>query len=81
VGLLRFAVLPFYSAALYWSPCGGCVVCVGVLSTAFQLVGWVDIKRYVAGCSVVHMTIGLLGILLGGEQAMGGVVMATVLHS
>ena len=23
----------------------------------------------VAGCSVVHMTIGLLGILLGGEQA------------
>ena len=26
--------------------------------------------RYVAGCSVVHMTIGLLGILLGGEQAV-----------
>ena len=23
----------------------------------------------IAGCSVVHMTIGLLGILLGGEQA------------
>jgi len=56
-------------------------VCVGVLSTAFQLIGWIDIKRYIAGCSVVHMTIGLLGILLGGEQAVGGVVIATVLHS
>ena len=30
--------------------------------------GW--IRVYIAGCSVVHMTIGLLGILLGGEQAV-----------
>ena len=33
----------------------------------------------IAGCSVVHMTIGLLGILLGGEQAVCVLVVFWVL--
>lgn len=63
IGLMRFVVQPMGTElVLYWMPLVVVSVGCGLVSVLAHIVGNLDIKRYIASCSVVHMMYTLLGL-------------------
>nr|QHQ98692.1 NADH dehydrogenase subunit 4 [Artemidia motanka] len=57
----------------------GCVV--GVVSTTAVVCVWVDIKRFIAGCSVVHMSCTAMALLVPGDMPLAASIMCSACHS
>lgn len=57
------------------------VLTSGLLACTAILVVWVDVKRYIACCSIVHMMFGMLGLWFLDEILLLGLMLVVVLHS
>lgn len=57
------------------------VMSAGLLACTAILVCWVDVKRYIACCSIVHMMFGMLGLWFMDEVLLLGMLLVVVLHS
>lgn len=57
------------------------VLSAGLLACTAILVVWVDVKRYIACCSIVHMMFGMLGLWFMDEMLFVGMLLVVVLHS
>lgn len=57
------------------------VLLTGLLACTAILIVWVDVKRYIACCSIVHMMFGMLGMWFLDEMLLLGLMLVVVLHS
>ena len=79
-GLLRF-ILPLFPAAAHdFAPVGMVLGLIGILYGAAMAFAQTDLKRLVAYTSVSHMGFVMLGVFVGGERALQGVVMQMLCH-
>nr|QHQ98628.1 NADH dehydrogenase subunit 4 [Namystynia karyoxenos] len=81
LGVVRFVVAGNVSIVHFWAPLFLVVCITGLIACSVVLVIWVDIKRYIAGCSIVHMMLGLLGLGLSDAQIFYGTLLLVMLHS
>jgi NADH-quinone oxidoreductase subunit M len=79
-GLLRF-ILPLFPAAAHdFATVGMVLGLVGILYGAAMAFAQTDLKRLVAYTSVSHVGFVMLGVFVGGERALQGVVMQMLCH-
>ncbi len=79
-GLLRFVVPLFPNAVSQFAPAAMVVAAVGIIYGAVMAFAQTDLKRLVAYTSVSHMGFVLLGVFVGSEIALQGVVMQIICH-
>jgi NADH-quinone oxidoreductase subunit M len=79
-GLLRFILPLFPEAAHDFALIGMILGLVGILYGAAMAFAQTDLKRLVAYTSVSHMGFVMLGVFVGGERALQGVVMQMLCH-
>ncbi|GAA5176727.1 NADH-quinone oxidoreductase subunit M [Modicisalibacter zincidurans] len=80
-GMLRFALPLFPEASQTFAPVAMALGLVGIFYGALLACGQQDVKRLIAYTSISHMGFVLIGIYVGTELALQGVVMLMVAHA
>lgn len=79
-GLIRFCIMLFPQAALYFTPVISILAVVGIIYGALVSMVQTDVKRLVAYSSVSHMGFVVLGIFALTQESLQGAVIQMVNH-
>jgi len=79
-GMLRFALPLFPRAAIDLAPVAMVLGVIGIIYGAVLAFAQTDLKRLVAYTSISHMGFVLLGVFVGNELALQGVVIQILCH-
>lgn len=74
-------MLQFSSIVLFWTPCLGLGVGVGASAGCALVQAASDVKRYIAGSSVIHMLCCSVGMWCGSDVVWVAVILIAVAHS
>jgi NADH-quinone oxidoreductase subunit M len=79
-GLIRFCVMLFPYAAMYFTPLLSVLAVIGIVYGALVSMVQTDVKRLVAYSSVSHMGFIVLGIFALNQEALQGAVIQMINH-
>ncbi|NHN93093.1 complex I subunit 4 family protein [Acetobacter sicerae] len=79
-GMIRFNIMLFPDAAMYFAPVAMGLGVVGVLYGAWLSCAQNDLKRLIAYSSISHMGFVVLGIFTGSRMGMQGAIIQMLAH-
>lgn len=79
-GFIRFSLLLFPQASLYFSPLIYFLSIIGILYASFTAIRQTDIKRIIAYSSIAHMNLVVLGIFSFNIIGLEGSIIQSVNH-
>lgn len=79
-GLIRFCIMLFPEAAMYFTPAISILAVIGIIYGALVSMVQTDVKRLVAYSSVSHMGFVVLGIFALNQESMQGAVIQMINH-
>ena len=79
-GFLRFSLILFPNASLYFSPFVFLLSLLGIIYTSLAAVRQTDIKRIIAYSSIAHMNLVVLGIFSFNAVGIEGSIIQSVSH-
>ena len=79
-GFIRFSLLLFPYASLYFSPLVYFLAIIGLLYSSFTAIRQTDIKRIIAYSSIAHMNLVVLGIFSFNIIGLEGSIIQSINH-
>ena len=79
-GFLRFSLVLFPDACLYYSPLVYLLCIIGLLYSSFTAIRQTDVKRIIAYSSIAHMNLVVLGIFSFNIIGLEGSVVQSLSH-
>jgi len=80
-GLLRFLVPTFPSASDFFKPLVYTISLAGVYYCSMTLLRQIDLKKFIAYSSVVHMNLSTIGLFSFSPMAIAGSLFSMIAHS
>jgi proton-translocating NADH-quinone oxidoreductase chain M len=79
-GFIRFSLLLFPAASLYFSPLIYLLSILGILYASFSAIRQTDLKRIIAYSSVAHMNLVTLGVFSFNIISLEGSILQSISH-
>jgi len=79
-GFLRFNLILFPEASLYFAPFVYLLSLIGIISASFNAIRQTDLKRIIAYSSIAHMNLVTLGIFSFNIIGLQGCILQSVSH-
>lgn len=79
-GFLRFSLILFPKAFIFFSPLVYCICLIGILFSSFTAIKQTDLKKIIAYSSVAHMNLVILGIFSGNVIGIEAAILQSISH-
>jgi NADH-quinone oxidoreductase subunit M len=79
-GFLRYNVVLFPEASVYFLPFVYCLSIIGIIYASFIAIRQTDLKRSIAYSSIAHMNLVVMGLFSGNIIAVEGCIVQSISH-